>query len=247
LPFNVVGDVQIKQAHIASFDLADVRLHYKLRDNVLEYDRLKGKLANGFFETSGQIDLSKQGFTYSGQVAVQKIALSALLPQLDPAYAGSMTGLLTSSFSYSGAGTLWLRAQQNLSAVGNFTIADGKMSSNALLRELSGVLGTTELNIFSFAQGSGNFEKKTGGHVQYAAEFSGSKARLVPSGWWNIDGTLNSNLDVYLAPQVRDSLVTNPSLSKYMQDENGWGFIPLVVSGTHKTPLVQLNLAKVQN
>lgn len=246
LPFNMGGDVVIKQAHIDSFDLSDIRLHYELKDNLLEYDRLSGQLAKGFFRAAGQVDLSKQGFTYSGHVAAQKIDLSVLLPQLDPDYTNMMSGLLATSFDYSGAGTLRLRIQQNLSAAGDFTVADGKMSGNVVQNKLSEFLGLTEMEDFRFSTGMGRFVLATGGHLQYEAEFSGSKARIVSAGTWNIDGTLKSDLDVYLAPAVRDEQVDNPKIINYLRDEKGWGFVPLVVSGNMKSPQWQINLAKVK-
>ncbi len=247
LPLNVGGDIVIKQARIDSFDLSDIRLHYKLKDNVFEYDRLSCQLANGFCTASGQVDLSRQGFAYSGHVDMQKIDLSKLLPQLDTTYVDSMSGLLATTFDYAGAGTLRLRIQQNLSAAGTFDIADGQMSSNAMLQELAGLLETTELNVFSFSDGAGSFDLATGGHLQYAAEFNGSKARIVPVGSWSMDGTIKSDLDVYLAPKVRDKLVDNAKVTNYLQDENGWGFIPLMVSGKLSSPRLQINVTKVKD
>jgi len=246
LPFNIGGDVAIKRAQVDLFRLTDVRFHYELLDNVLSYEGLRAQLAKGFISAAGQVDLSRQGYVYSGHVDVQKIDLDTLMPQIDADYAETLSGFFTSSFDYSGAGTLRLRMQQNLAGNGQFNIVDGQMRSSSLLKELSDLLVIPELKVFSFSQGTGKFVLTTGGHLHYETEFVGSKARIVPVGSWYLDGTLKSDLDIYLAPQLRDRLVDG-KFNAYVQDENGWGFLPLKLSGRLSSPRVQINLSKVKD
>ncbi|MEA3465391.1 MAG: AsmA family protein [Thermodesulfobacteriota bacterium] len=245
LPIDIRGDIIIDHASFQQFDVAGLRTNFEIRNNLLEYDHLTAQIANGVVDASGLVDLSRQGFAYAGRVAARNINLELLVQQLDTDYVKTLSGMMNATVDYSGAGTQKLRIQQNLSATGMFTIDHGKMAGTALIKQLAAVLQTSEFDVFRFDQAKGRFSLETGGHLDYTAEFVGSRSRLYPVGYWLFDGSLLADLDVYLSPEVVARLEGKSTVISYLQNEQGWGLLPLKVAGTIDSPAITINFTKV--
>ena len=245
LPVDISGYIMIDQASFQQFDVAGLRTNFEIRNNLLEYDHLTAQIANGVVDAGGHVDLSRQGFAYAGRVAARNINLEMLVQQLGTDYAKTLSGVMDAAIHYSGAGTQKLRIQQNLSATGTFVINRGRMAGTALMNQLSAVLQTSELDVFRFDQAKGRFSLETGGQLKYDAEFLGSRARLYPVGYWLFDGSLMADLDVYLSPELIARLDSKSTVVSYLQNKQGWGLLPLQVTGTIDSPAISINLTKV--
>ncbi len=65
-----------------------------------------------------------------------------------------------------------------------------------------------------------------------------------PSGKIGLDETLNLKFDLKLSPRLTDKAMMNSGIAKYIKNEEGWGMIPLKVSGTFEAPSYTVDIAK---
>lgn len=245
LPINIVGDMLINQVKLQQFDVAELRTNFELRNNLLKYDNLTARIANGVVDASGHVDLSRKGFAYAGHVATRNINLAQVVKQLDSDYANTLSGTMAATLDYTGAGTQKLRIKQNLEASGTFNIHKGKMTGTAVMNQLAALLQTSELDVFRFDLGKGRFSLQNGGQLHYDAKFLGSRARLYPVGTMLLDGSLLADLDVYLSPKVVARLERKSTIAAYLNNEQGWGHLPLKIAGNINSPAITINLTKV--
>ncbi len=245
LPVDIIGDLVINTAQIDSFKIDDLHANYSLKMNKLSYDTVVGKLANGVFNASGNVDLSLQGFSYGGHVTTHGIDLSILVKQLDPQYVDTASGTLSFMVDYHGAGTQRIRLQQNLSLNGELEIVNGTLTGTALVNNVADVLQLPELRVFSFTEGSGKFSKATGGLFKYNAQIAGHRAVIKPLGSISINGLLDADLMVLLSPEVVADIDGKAKIAPYLQNNDGWGMVPLTIAGTIKSPRVSIDLGQV--
>jgi AsmA protein len=247
LPFDVSGYLFVKQAIFGSNVVSNLRTNYELKNNLLAYGPLTGQFAGGNLNVHGQVDLTRQGFIYTGHVVVQKINLATFTPQIDTVYADTLSGTMDGAIDYSGAGTKRLRIQQNMAAKGNFNIVNGQMHGTELWNSVASLFNINSLQEFSFVQGKGDFSLKTGGYLSYSAQFLGSRVKVLPTGTALSDGTINADVDVFLAPELSAEIDPEAKFGAYIKDDQGWGYVPLKVSGKVAKPLVKVDSIKVKN
>ncbi len=65
-----------------------------------------------------------------------------------------------------------------------------------------------------------------------------------PSGKIGLDETLDLDFDLKLSPHLTDKAMRNSSIAQYIKNEEGWGMIPLKVSGTFANPSYTVDIAK---
>ncbi len=243
LPMAVSGDVAIEQLQWNKVRVDGLRGHFALDHNVLSVDSLVGRLASGTFRCDGQVDLGRQGFVYQGHGEARDINLDAFVAQIQPEKQGTLFGTAQLKMDFKGAGTQSLRIQQNLAGSGEYAIADGRMEGTALMKQLASLLVLPEFSVFSFRQGEGTFTLQTGGQLDYVSQFSGSRSRLKSQGTVQLNKEIASTLDVYLSPALVDELNPGATVRKYMVDQDGWGRVPLTISGRYDRPHLSYNVA----
>lgn len=245
LPLTIAGSIEVGQFRHQQLQVEGLRANYELKNNVLNYQDLVGRVANGTFRMHGQVDLRQQGFLYKGSATAQDLQLEVLVPQVKPDYQGVMSGRAAIDGVFSGAGTQSSSVQQNLSGSAMFTIEDGQMTGTELLAGLSQFVQIPELQVFRFQHGSGDIQLATGGRLSFDGRFVGSRARIYPQGVWTFDGVLDSRLNLHLSPEVVAKLDPKSKLSSYLSDDDGWGAVPLRISGRHDKPRFAFDLAAI--
>ncbi|MCK5427308.1 MAG: hypothetical protein KAJ34_06395, partial [Thermodesulfovibrionia bacterium] len=95
--------------------------------------------------------------------------------------------------------------------------------------------------ILKKAQGTVNIKN---GIVRLDSIFASDDIALDPSGTIGLDETLNLAFDLKLSPRLTDMALKNPGIASYIKDEEGWGKIPLKVSGTFAKPSYSVDVAK---
>ncbi|MCD6527342.1 MAG: AsmA family protein [Desulfuromonas sp.] len=243
LPLTITGSVEIGQLLYQQMQVDGVRANYQLRNNVLSYQDIVGRIANGSFRLNGHVDLRQQGLTYKGQLSGQGLQLELLVPQLKPEYQGVLSGTASVDGEFKGAGTQSIRVQQNLSATGSFIVDNGQMTGTGMLGSLAQFIQVPELRVFRFQQGKGIVQLLTGGQLNFDGQFVGSRARLYPRGVLTLGGEIESTLDLHLAPAVVAELDPKSKISSYLSDEEGWGKVPLIISGRYDKPAFAFDVA----
>lgn len=244
LPFDVVGTLLIDNVTLQKIDCSALKSQFSLRNNIFQYDSLTCAVADGTLDSSGYVDLTQQGYAYSGHITGRDLQLAELSQAFDTSMMSSISGVLAVSVDYSGAGTQKIRVQQNLSGAGTFEIENGVMSGTAFMDELSLFFGLSEFQVFRFSQGHGTFKLNTGGQLDYDAQFLGSRSRIYPIGTWQYGGGLAAQVAVYLSPELATEIDSGSKIIPYLQGRDGWSHVPLTVTGSFDAPHVKINIDK---
>lgn len=230
-----IGSLLLRGLPCESFDA-----HARLEKNVLTVDRLDAKVAQGTFSDTARIDLGRKGYVYSTHLVARGIQLEPVLAALRPAAAKTLAGALTLDAKLAGQGTLPETFKRHLNGGGELRIDQGRVDGGPLVQGLAAVLGLEELRRLSFEQWSGNFRIEQG-KVRFDSRFSGRQVRLAPQGSVGLDGSLDVTLDARLAPELTARLDKQGGVSRYLADAQGWGQVPLKVSGSLERPRFEID------
>lgn len=236
LPFDVVGTLSVDTVRLQQIDCLVLKSQFSLRNNILHYDSLTCAAAGGTVNSSGHVDLTRQGYSYAGHVAGHGLQLAKLSHVFASHSQGKVSGVLAVAADYSGAGTQKLRVQQNLSAVGSFEVENGVMSGTAFMEDLSEFFGVDEFKVFRFSKGEGRFTLHTGGQLHYDAQFLSSQSQVNPVGTWRYGDTLAAQIAVYLSPALVAQMDQRSKIIPHLQQRDGWSRVPLSVTGSLASP-----------
>jgi len=241
LPLEGGGAVRITNLIWRGLSLEGVNLAWRLKDNVLSVESLKGKGAGGSFSGSGRLDLRTRGFAYGTSLDIQGVQADKLVAALAPGAAGSVTGILALKTDLGGRGIASLR--RNLVGKGTFNVADCKLSGEGFMPTLAAFLGAQELRVLRFSSLAGDFALRDG-VVTLNGKGDGSDAKLLAAGRIGMDKTMDMGIELKLSPALT-SRVARGSVGRFVADRDGWGSVPLRATGMVAKPSFSLDSAKV--
>lgn len=234
-PISALGTLRVGQAVWRNTLIEDLSARYQLKDNVFTLEQLTGKAAGGTFSETARIDLTKPGLAYKTHIQTSAIQADPLLSAFAPKMTGTVFGLLNLSVDMQGQGTGLEDLKKSLSGSGDLKIADGKLTGAGLVGGLADFLDLEELRVLRFSQAAGQLVVKDG-RVKLDGNLAGDQVRLAPTGTVGLDGTLDVGLPVRLAPALTARLDSSNKFSRFLTDSQGWGELPLKVTGTVKAP-----------
>lgn len=241
LPLEGGGAVRIGTLVVRGLSLEGVNLAWRLKDNVVIIESLKGKGAGGSFAASGRLDLRTRGFAYGTSLDIQGVQADRLVTAFAPRAAGSVTGTLALKTDLAGRGTASLK--RNLVGKGTFTVADGRLSGEGFMPTLAAFLGAEELRVLRFSSLAGDFALRDG-VVTLNGKGDGSDAKLLAAGRIGMDKTMDMGIELKLSPALT-ARAARGSAGKYVADRDGWGSVPLRATGMVGKPSFTLDSAKV--
>lgn len=242
LPLIANGSVTLNSLLFRTLAISKPALSWRLADNVLTVDSLKGGLAGGSFSDTARVNLGVKGFSYSTQLTVQGVQADQLVAALAPKASGSIFGALAFKADLQGNGTQPESIKRNLSGNGSFAITDGKLTGEGFMPQLAGYLKADALRILRFSRYAGDFGIKSG-IVTLNSGLDGSDARFKTSGIVGFDKSINMGLDLRLSPAITGQVVRG-SAGRFLTDSQGWGILPLKVVGTVGSPRFTLDSAQ---
>lgn len=245
IPLRASGEVRVQQALYKGLAIDALALDWRLEKNVLTVEHLTGNLAGGTFTQNARVDLGKKGLVYTTALELKGVQADPLVTAFAPKSAGTLFGNLDLTARFDGRGTLAETVKKNLSGKGRFQLAEARLTGAGIARGLSDYLQLEELRDVRFARAEGDFTIEQG-RVQVAADFAGSKLRLSPRGSAGLDGTLNLALDTRISPELTGKLDSHGKVSGYFKDAQGWGQVPLKLSGTVSAPRFTLDASVVK-
>jgi len=245
LPLRVDGSVQIAETLYKGLTIEEFDLHFLLAKNVLTVDRLAGKVARGSFSQTARVDLARQGLVYATQLNLRDVQADAVISAFSPKASGVLFGALGLDAELTGSGTLPETLRQNLSGKGAFRVVDGKLTGAGLVQGLAEFIDLEELRVVRFSEAKGSFTV-TNGKVSLKSDFSGSDARLTPTGTVGLDGALDVSLDLRLSPALTARLDRGGKVTQFLTDSEGWGQVPLKVTGTASVPRFALDTSVIK-
>ena len=246
VPITFDGTLKIDELLYDEVVVNAVQAEYRLADNRFQLLELTGQIADGTFRAKADVDLARKGFAYAGDFSLEGVDLQSLVPILLPRADRSTHGLMQLQFNFAGAGTDPVRMVKQLKSTGRFSLDKGKLMGSPLLVGLATFLGNPELKILSFQSLSGEYDLKQG-VARIKAALDSSKTRLSSSGTVELDGPLDLQLETRLAPDMLRGFSADSPVSRAFTDADGWGVLPLKISGTISDPKFRLSSAGLKS
>ena len=235
LPVKADGEMRIKQAIYQGMSIDNLLLRYRLEKNLLTVETLSGQVAGGTFKQSGTVDLSRKGLAYQGRVELTSLALDTLTKLFAPRAQGTVLGALSLATDYQGRGTHAATLREQLTAEGDFSFVNGRLTASPLTQGFADLLRLAELKDLSFKDGSGNYRIRQG-QLHLNGKMNGQDLSLAPTGTIGLDGDLNFDLATRLSPNLSAKLDKKGKVAGYFSDDQGWTRIPLILAGTLERP-----------
>lgn len=242
LPLVANGTVTLNSLLFRTLTISKPSVAWRLVDNVLTVDSLKGGVAGGSFSDTARVNLGVKGFSYSIQLTVQGVQADQLVSAFAPKASGSTFGSLALTAQLQGSGTQPESIKRNLAGQGSFAITDGKLTGSGFMPQLASYLKADALRILRFSRYAGDFGIK-GGIVTLNSALDGSDAKFKTSGTAGFDKSITMGLDLRLSPAITGQVVRG-SAGRFLTDSQGWGILPLKVGGTVGSPRFTLDSAQ---
>jgi len=235
LPLTVDGGMDIGRTLYRGLTIEDFKMRYRLVDNQLKVETLTGKVAGGTFNKTATVDLAKKGLVYHANLNLAGVKADPLVKAFAPKAADTVFGTLSLDAKFDGRGTLPETFRKNLSGNGKLLLVDGRLTGSSLVQGLADFIKLDELRDLRFDQVTGNFTIKNG-QISINSDFNGKDVRMAPSGTIGLDEKLNLQLNTWLSPQLTGRLDKKGDVAKFFTDSEGWGELPLKLSGTLSKP-----------
>lgn len=243
LPLTLSGAVTAKALTFKGLAMSGVSLRYRLVDNILTVEDLKGGIAGGTFHDAATVNLATRGFAYTTRLSLHNVQAEKIVAAFAPKAAGSISGVLSARAALSGSGTTPAALKRNLSGSGSFEMKNGKLTGSGFMGELAGFLNSPDLRVVRFSSFAGTYRIK-GGQVYLDSSLDGSDLRMKPQGRIGFDKSLDLDIDTLVAPRITGTLARG-TVGSFVTNEQGWGEIPLKATGTVGKPHFSLSGKKL--
>ncbi len=242
LKLSATGEIRVDTAVYKDMTMSDFRMKYKFRENKLKIPELSAKAGKGSLNLNTLIDLSKPGYKYRLSGKVDSMHADEIINSFFPEARDTVFGIVSLNLKMKGAGTLPGSIKKNLAAESDFNMKDGKISGAQITRRLSLFLDIAELETINLKEAEGTVKIKNG-VARIESIFSSDDLSMDPSGEIGLDETLDLAFDLKLSPRLTGKAMSS-KISEYIKSEEGWGIIPLKVSGTFSDPVYMINIEK---
>lgn len=242
LKMRAEGEVKIDSAAYKGMTMTDFHTKYKFRDNKFEIIKMTAVTGKGRINMNNIIDLSKKGYGYSLSCSADSIDAEEIVNAFFPKAKDTVYGILSFDLKLDGAGTLPVNIRKNLVADGDFNIKDGKITNARVTDNLSKFLNVGELKTIDLRKAKGSIKiRNSVAHLD--SVFTSDDIDMNPSGDIGLDETLDLAFDLKLSPRLTKKTI-GKDIAKYIKNEEGWGVVPLKVSGTLSDPSYTVDVAK---
>ena len=244
LKLSAEGEVRIKSAKYKGMTMSDFYARYQLKNNEFKIIKMTAYAGKGKFNLKSVVDISKPGYIYKLSGNLVSLHADEVVNSLFPKAKNTVYGILSLNLKLNGSGMLPERIKRNLIANGDFNIKEGKITGNKITENLALFLGVDELKTINFKKAEGTLRVKNG-TARLDSIFSSDDISMDPKGTIGLlDGTLNLAFDLKLSPRLTDKALKNPGIASYIKDEEGWGRIPIKISGTFSAPSYKVDVVK---
>jgi AsmA protein len=241
--FSARGDIRIDNALYGNLNMSNFAMDYQMQNNTLRITRMSAGIGKGSIDMKSAVDFSRPGYTYSMTGKVNSVHAQELVNALAPKATDTLFGVITSQFNLNGAGTTPKSIRNTLAGKGNFSLTDGKLTNSKLPEKLAQFLGIPELRTIKLKKATGDITISNG-YAQLTSIFRSDDLSMDPSGKIGLDKTLDLEFDLKLSPPLTKKITFDSNIARYIKDEEGWGTIPLAVTGTFASPSYGVNVEK---
>lgn len=247
LPIKLNGTARIGQVLYKNLIIEQLQARYRIENNILYLDEMKGNVAGGTFNETARVDLGKKGLEYTGLLNIKGVQVNPLVTAFFPKAAETVFGGLDLKLDLSGKGTQSATIKRTLTAQGDVLLQNGKVTGAGLVTELADFLDLDELRVLSFQETKGNFTVNNG-RIKLDSVLSSDKLQLAPKGSVGLDGGLDLDLGLRLSPPLVSKLGgRGGDLTTFLKDQEGWARVPLNLAGTVQKPRFSLDSSAIKN
>jgi len=242
LKLTAEGEIKIDSATYKGLNMTDFYARYQLKNNKFEIVKMTAVAGKGRFLVNSTVDLSRPGYAYDLAGSLDSLHADEVVNSFFPKAKDTVFGILSLNIKVNGAGTLPESIRKNLAGNGDFRIADGRITNAKIAENLAVFLNIDELKTINLKQANGTVKIKNG-VARLDSVFVSDDIAMDPSGDIGLDETLDLAFDLKLSPRLSKKTVGS-GVSRYIKDEEGWGMIPLKVSGTFAKPSYSVDVSK---
>ncbi|MEW6602535.1 MAG: AsmA family protein [Nitrospirota bacterium] len=242
LKLTADGEIKIDSAVYRNMKMSDFYMQYKFRDNRLDIPRLTAKAGKGTIRINSLADLSRPGYAYILSGNIDSLHADEVVNTFFPKAKDTVFGLITFNLKMNGSGTLPENIKRNLAADADFNIKDGRLTGANITRGLAQFLNIKELETIDLKQAKGTV-RVINGIAALNSVFSSDDLAMDPRGNIGLDETLDLAFDLKLSPRLTDKAMGS-KIGRYIKSDEGWGMVPLKVTGTFEKPFYMVDIEK---
>jgi AsmA protein len=242
LKLKAKGEIKVDSAVYQNMQMNDFHMTYTFKDNKLNISKLSAKAGKGVINLNSFVDMSRPGYRYRLSGNIDSIHADEMVNSFVPKAKDTVFGIVSLNVKMNGAGTLPEKIKKNLVADADFNIKDGKITGAPLTRELSQFFNISELETINLTKADGRVNIKNG-IARLDSIFSSDDMSMDPRGNIGLDETLDLVFDLKLSPRLTGKAMSS-KISKYIKSDEGWGMIPLKVTGTFSKPFYMVDIEK---
>jgi AsmA protein len=242
LKLKAKGEIKIDSAVYQNMQMSDFHMKYVFKNNKLDISKLSAKTGKGVINLNSLVDMSRPGYRYSLSGTIDSIHAEEMVNSFVPEAKDTVFGTISLNLKMNGASTVPEKIKKNLIADADFNIKDGKITGAPLTRELSQFFNIIELETINLTKADGRVNIKDG-IARLDSIFSSDDLTMDPRGTIGLDETLDLAFDLKLSPYLTGKAMSS-KISKYIKSDEGWGMIPLKVSGTFAEPFYMVDIEK---
>ncbi|MCF8111758.1 MAG: AsmA family protein, partial [Desulfobacteraceae bacterium] len=245
LPLHVTGRLDVDEARYKGMPVKDLKMRYTLIDNILTVETFSARAAEGKINMDARVDLGKKGPEYKSDITMQSIKTDQLITALYNKASGIISGTADMDGQFSGRGFRKSDIQKNLNGGSTMQISDGKLSGGDITAGLAQLLGISETRLLEFETFKGNLRIDSG-KMRIDSNYDSSDVKMKPSGTLGLDGSLDIDLNLRLAPDVSSSLSKDSTLGRLLGDKEGWTRVPVSLKGSLSSPKFSLDRSQIK-
>ena len=242
LDLTAKGEIKVDSALYKGLSVDNFHASYSYINNRLLISDMTGTVGKGSFKVNSDIDLSKPGYTYKLSSTINAFEAEKFVNAFFPKAKDTVFGLLTMNVNLNGTGTLPSSIKKNIFGTADFTMKDGKLTNTGLSEKFSGFLEIKEMETIILKDAKGTVKIRDG-VAKLDSLFSSDDFLMGPLGSIGLNETLDLAFDLKLAPRLTDKAVSS-KIGKYLKNEEGWGVIPVIVTGTLSDPSYKVDIEK---
>ena len=236
------GEIKMKSVTYRSMTVNDFYTKYTLKDSKFEIEKMTAAAGKGRLNVTSVIDLSKPGYVYRLSSNVDSFHVDKIVNSFFPKAKDTLSGLLSLNLKLNGSGTSPVNIKRNLVADGDFNLKNGKITNAKIADNLSVLLNIDELKTINMKQANGTVKIRNSA-ARLDSIFLSDDISMNPSGNIGLDESLDLVFDLKLSPRLSKKTMGS-GVTKYIRDEEGWGTIPMKVSGTFSDPSYSVDVSK---
>lgn len=242
---KAAGQIKVDKSLYKGLSVTNFLVLYTLDKGIFTMSDLSAQAADGQIQSNLRVDLNQANLAYDGTFNIEGLQVMSAVTGLMEKEFDQVSGALTTHMTFSGSGISWPEMSNNLTAVGDYGLFDGRIKKTEITDAMAGLLKMDELRELSFEKIDGTLDIKNG-QLFLKSTITGSDVSGLAQGKIGLDGTLDLPVTLQFSPELSQKLSQQLSIAKYLSDETGRTEITIKLAGTLDRPRPTIDTSAVQ-